>query len=131
MPLLHTKPFRSFFPSFSRFGVSCPALSVVQSFLTTFSLCHATVARLVVLLPVTVNVFRDPQFPRITVLLKARLLRHATVAWRGIFLQAAAKCFPDPQSLRVSSFGPPHRPAAGFLALRRFFRHKAKTLLNR
>jgi hypothetical protein len=33
---------------------------MAQSYLTTFSLCHVTVARLVVFLPVTVNLFRGP-----------------------------------------------------------------------
>jgi hypothetical protein len=60
MPLLHSGPFQRLSPSFLRFGVSRFAWSSAQSFLTISSLCHATVARLVVLLPVTVNRFRGP-----------------------------------------------------------------------
>jgi hypothetical protein len=60
MPLLHSGHFHSLSPSFLRFGVPRFAWSLVQSFLTTFSLHHATVARLVVFLPVTVNLFRGP-----------------------------------------------------------------------
>jgi hypothetical protein len=59
----------------------------------------------------------------VTILLKMFLLRHATVAWHVIFLPAAANFFPDPQSPWVSLFGSPDCPAAGFLALCRFFRH--------
>jgi hypothetical protein len=47
-------------PSFLRFGVPRFAWSLAQSFLTTFSLCNATFARLVVFLPVTVIPFRGP-----------------------------------------------------------------------
>jgi hypothetical protein len=63
MPLLHSGPFQRLIPDvrpFGIFGVSRFAWSLAQSFLTTSSLCHATVARLVVYLPVTVNRFRGP-----------------------------------------------------------------------
>jgi hypothetical protein len=62
MPLLHFGPFHSLSPSFRRSGVPRFAWFLVQSFLTTFSMRHAAVARLVVFLPVTVNFFRGPQF---------------------------------------------------------------------
>jgi hypothetical protein len=60
MSLLPSGPFQRLSPSFLRFDVSRFAWSLAQSFLTTTSLCHATVARLVVFLPVTVNRFRGP-----------------------------------------------------------------------
>jgi hypothetical protein len=56
MPLLHSGPFHSLSPSFRRFGVS--------RFLT-FSLRHATLAQWVILLPATVSLFWDPQYPRV------------------------------------------------------------------
>jgi hypothetical protein len=52
--------FHSLSPSFLRFGIPRFPWPLVQSFLTTFSLRHATVAQLVVFLPVTVNLFRGP-----------------------------------------------------------------------
>jgi hypothetical protein len=62
MPLFHSRPFHSFSPSFRRYGVLRFAWFLVQPFLTRFSLRHATVARLVLFLLVTANIFRGPQF---------------------------------------------------------------------
>jgi hypothetical protein len=62
MPLLHSGPFHSLSPSFNRFGVPRFAWFLVQSYLATFSLRHAAIARLVFFLPVTFDPFRGPQF---------------------------------------------------------------------
>jgi hypothetical protein len=62
MPLLHSGTIHSLSLSFRPFGVPRFAWFLAQSFLTTFSLRYATVARLVVFLPVTANLFHGPQF---------------------------------------------------------------------
>jgi hypothetical protein len=69
---------------------------------------------------VAVNLLCGPQFSWVPIL-KRLLFCHVIVAQLDTFLHAAANFFPDPQSLRVSFFGSPRRPAAGFLPLRCFF----------
>jgi hypothetical protein len=119
MVLLYSRHFHSLSPSFRRFGIPCFAWFLIQFFLTTFSLRHATVARLVIFLPATIHLFHGSQLSWIRFFLMRFLLRHATFARQETFLQAAANFFPDLQLLRVSSFGTPRRPAARFRSLRR------------
>jgi hypothetical protein len=121
MPFLHSGPLKHLFPSVRPFRV----LGAMSSFLCLCSLCslpRATFAQRVVLVPAAANSLHGPQFSWVPIFLKMFLFRNATVAQQAIFLQAAANFFQYPQSLRVSSFGSPRRPAAGFLALCRFFR---------
>jgi hypothetical protein len=118
-PPLHSGFFRSLFPSFSRFLISCSAWFLAQSLLTKFSLIHATLARRVVLIPAMANSLCCPQISWVPVLQKSFLFRHTTAAWWDTFLQAAANFLWDPQFPRVSSFGCPRHPAVDFRTLRR------------
>jgi hypothetical protein len=104
MPLLHSGPIHSLSPFFHLFGFPSFAWFLVQSFMMTFSLRHATVARLVVFLPVTVSLFCGPQFLWVLTFLKRCLFRHATFAWQDTFLQAAADFLLDQRFSLVLSF---------------------------
>jgi hypothetical protein len=79
-------------------------LALVQSFLTKFSLRHATIAWRVIFIPAALNLLCGPQFPWVPIFLMAFFLCHATVAQLDTYLQVAANFFPDPKSLRISSF---------------------------
>jgi hypothetical protein len=63
MTLLHSGPFYSLSPSFRRFGVPRFAWFLVQSFLASFSLRHATVARVVVFMQTAADFLLDPRYP--------------------------------------------------------------------
>jgi hypothetical protein len=120
MPFLHYGSFHSLSPFFGRFGVPRFAWFLVQSFLTTFSLRHATVVRRVIFLSATVNLFRGSQFSSVRIFLTTFLLHHATVARRVIFLPATVDLLLDSQIAPILHFGFRGRPAARFRPLRRF-----------
>jgi hypothetical protein len=65
MPLLHSMPFQHLFLNTHHFWVSCSTLFLVQYFMTKFPLRRATPAWRVILLPVTTNSLRTPQFPQV------------------------------------------------------------------
>jgi hypothetical protein len=96
--------FPQFSPSFHRLRVPCFAWFLIQFFLTTFLLRHATVARLVVFLPMTVHLFHGSQLSWIRIFLMRFLLCHTTFAQQETFLQAAADFLPYPRFIWVLSF---------------------------
>jgi hypothetical protein len=114
MPLLHSGHFHCLSPSFLHFGLPRFVWFLLQSFLTTFSLRYASVARLIVYLPVAVNLFHGSQFSWIRICLTKFLLCHST------FLQAAADFLLDPLYPRVLSLLFWRRSAARLQTLRRF-----------
>jgi hypothetical protein len=69
---------RSLLLSIRALRASRSTFSVVQSFLTKFSLRYSTLAWRVIIIPAAVNVLRGPQFLWVTIFLRTFILRHST-----------------------------------------------------